>query len=673
MCFESFNKDSFFVIFNANYINFIKMTANLTNGSKLYLLLITLLIATSCNKFDTSKGVQSPNKKIAINIKEEGGNIIYNVLLNNTIALNNSKLGLVLSNLDLASSLKIDSISRTDTVYASYNLRYGKKKSIEYLAHKRTYYCSNNTGNRLDIIFQVSDNGVAFHYIIPGKTDTINKIDKENTSFNLPENTVSWIQPITDARSGWCNDQPSYEENYYREITVENLTDTVPGWIYPALFKTAKAWLLISETAPNRNYCGSRLLNKKGSTELQIGFPQKDENKDNGPVNPQSVLPWKTPWRIIALSEDLSGIVESNLCTDLSRPEIQGNFDYIKPGRASWSWPIYKDDSTIYDVQKKFIDYASEMGWEYCLVDAAWDTKIGKDKIEMLAKYASSKNVGLLLWYNSSGDWNTVVYTPKSQLLTHEAREKEFEWLYKIGIKGIKVDFFGGDGQSMMDYYQDILEDAAKYKLVVNYHGCTLPRGLQRTYPNLVNMEAVRGFEFVTFDQVNADMESVHCCLLPYTRNVFDPMDFTPVCFSEIPNIKRKTSSAFELALAFIFNGGIQHFAEVPTGMAGVPDYVKQLMKEVTTSWDDTKFLAGYPGKYVVLARNKGNTWYIAGISADSSSTNLTLKVPFAKENLAKLVSDGNSDRTFSMKEISIANNTVSITIAPNSGFVIKL
>jgi len=244
-----------------------------------------------------------------------------------------------------------------------------------------------------------------------------------------------------------------------------------------------------------------------------------------------------------------------------------------------------------------------------------------------------------------------------------------------MGIKGIKVDFFGGDGQSVMAYYQDIFEDAAAFGLAVNCHGATLPRGWQRTYPNLLTFEAVKGFEYVTFDQANADREPNHCCILPFTRNVFDPMDFTPVCFTEVPNIKRITTNGFELALSVIFTSGIQHFAQTPEGMGEVPDYVKDFLKEIPSYWDDIRFIDGYPGKFVVLARKFKNNWYVAGINGEDIEKNINLNLSFLKNNkTGVLITDGEDNRLFSMQNIKVGpTKPLGIKLKGNGGFVIKI
>jgi alpha-glucosidase len=313
------------------------------------------------------------------------------------------------------------------------------------------------------------------------------------------------------------------------------------------------------------------------------------------------------------------------------------------------------------------------MNWKYCLVDADWDTRIGIEKVKELVAYANVRGIGLLLWYNSAGDWNTTPYHPRSMLLTHEQRIKEFGMLKEMGIKGVKIDFFGGDGQSMIKYYHEILRDAAQFELLVNFHGATLPRGWHRTYPHLLTMEAIKGFEFITFGQENADQEATHAAMLPFTRNAFDPMDFTPMCFSEIPGIQRKTTNGFELALPTLFLSGIQHLAEIPSGMAAVPAYVKEYLSELPAQWEDTKFIDGFPGKLVVLARKSGDFWYVTGINGEALDKQLELDLSFMRGANGFMISDGAAHPEFSQNEISIGDQPIPVSLKANGGFVMKL
>jgi hypothetical protein len=641
---------------------------------RFWVLILVLSIRLTCTlSAETDYSIKSPDNNISVFFGlTKTKQAFYRIEFSGIPILQESKLGIVREDAEFTSGLSLVSVSEVKSVSDEYILL-GRKCS--YNANQRIFYLKNASGAKLNVTFQVSNDGVAYRYFFPDSSKDIRKISAEISSFNFLPQTKTRIQPIAKSKSGWCQVNPSYEEHYQQDIEVEKLITNKTGWVFPALFQSDKYWMLLTETAPDRNYCGSRLQHDSTSGEFRIGFPQASENFPRGSVNPESTLPWYSPWRIICVGKDLKTIVESHLGTDLAEPNKLTDISFVKPGRASWSWPLLKDDSITYPVQKRFIDLSSDMKWEYCLIDVNWDTNIGYDKIHELADYAKEKNVGLILWYNSSGDWNTTTYHPKSKLLSHESRVQEFTRLKEMGIKGIKVDFFGGDGQSMMAYYQDILEDAAAFGLVVNCHGSTFPRGWQRTYPNLVSMEGVRGFEYITFEQYNADQEANHSCMLPFTRNVFDPMDFTPMCFSEVPNIKRITTNGFELALSIIFWSGIQHYAETPEGMAKVPEYVRTFLRGLPASWDETRFIDGFPGKFVVLARRSGNAWFVVGINGDGYEKQLHIQLPFVvKKSTVVLISDGNNNRTFEIHSITvIPSESIDVTLKANGGFVLPL
>jgi len=440
----------------------------------------------------------------------------------------------------------------------------------------------------------------------------------------------------------------------------------------PALFNSGKFWICITEAAVDTNYCGSRLSQLSPDGEYSVQFPQSTEGRTDEPIFPESVLPWNTPWRILAVTDNLASLVESTLGTDLATPAQYDVSSWLQPGIASWSWVIEKDGATVYNTQIKYIDFAASMNWKYCLIDAYWDTQIGYEKIKQISDYAKTKNVKILLWYNSAGDWNTTPLTPRDKMLTAESRHAEFQKLKDMDISGIKVDFFGGDGQSMMKYYIDILKDAANYNLAVNFHGCTYPRGWYRTYPNLVSMEAIKGEEYVTFGQYDADQQASHCAIIPFTRNLFDPMDFTPVNFSGIPNITRRTTGGFEIALSVIFTSGIQHIAETPSGMASQIDFVKEYMSSLPENWDDVKFIDGYPGKYVILARKKGDRWFIAGINGENTKRTMALNVPFLSDTTKGIIITDSTSTEYMIKRGVDFSKPVNVTMYAYGGFVIK-
>ncbi|MBN8650033.1 MAG: glycoside hydrolase family 97 catalytic domain-containing protein [Cytophagales bacterium] len=588
--------------------------------------------------------------------------------------LRDSKLGVIREDEDFSANLKVVKVSRPKIITDRYQILTAKKYDITYTATQRVIETITTSGKKMNIVFQVSNDGVAFRYEFPEQSAEVKKIKSEATSFHFFEGTRAWLQPKTEAQSGWEHTNPSYEAHYKMDIATGTASPTRNGWVYPALFNYNDVWILLTEANLGRTYCGTALQQESPDHEYKIDFPQTPEVFTNGILNPESTLPWQTPWRIIAIG-DLKTIAESTLGTDLAEPAKKMDATFIKPGKAAWSWILKKDDSTVFDVQKRYIDFASEMKWQYCLLDATWDKLIGYDSVKILADYAKTKNVGLLLWYNSAGDWNTVKYTPKDKLLTHESRVREFERLHQMGIKGMKIDFFSGDGQSMINYYQDILEDAAKYQLLINFHGATLPRGLHRTYPNHMTSEAVFGYEMITFGQNSANAAPAHSVMSALVRNAFDPMDFTPMNLYKIPNIKRVTTGAFELATSVIFLSGIQHYAESPEGMNHVPENIKDFLRLLPDSWDDVKFIDGCPGKLFVVARKKDNTWYVSGINGENVEKQLTLDLSFLKNRKGELIESATSktdDLVFQTTSITVpASGNINVILKGNDGFVI--
>ncbi len=473
---------------------------------RLALISLFCWVACKCQGQTHSYTISSPDKNIVVTC--DIGTLSYNISFKGETVLQDSKLGLIRVDEDFSKNLQLVKASSPFIVKNNYAILNAKKSHINYTATERIFETKTASGKKMNIIFRVSNDGVAFRYEFPERSTDIKKISAEATSFHFSEDTRAWLQPKTEAQSGWEHSNPSYEAHYLTDIPTGTASPGPNGWVYPALFKYNNVWILITEAALGRTYCGTALQQYSPNSEYKINFPEPPEVFANGKatLNPESTLPWKTPWRIIVIG-DLKTVTESTLGTDLALPAIKMDNSFIKPGKSSWSWILKKDDSTVYSVQKKYIDFAADMKWQYCLIDANWDTMIGYDSVKLLSDYAKQKNVGILLWYNSAGNWNTVKYHPKDKLLTHENRMKEFGHLRAMGIKGVKVDFFAGDGQSMINYYQDILEDAAANQLLVNFHGATLPRGWQRTYPNLVTTEAVYGYEMITFNQRDADME----------------------------------------------------------------------------------------------------------------------------------------------------------------------
>jgi len=624
---------------------------------------------------DRPARVTSPDQRVTVEFHlTADGAPRYTVRLDGRTVIEESRLGLVRNDADFTSHLRLVSASRVERVRDSYEILTAKRRHNTYVANRRVYRLETTNGALMDIVFQVSNDGAAFRYVFPQTNASVHRISEEVSSFRFPAGTRAWLQPMAVAGTGFAGTNPSYEEYYQMDIPTGTPSTFGAGWVFPALFCTGNTWILLSETALDRNYCGSRLRSESPGGEYQIGFPDPREVFPGGPVNPESSLPWLTPWRLIVVGS-LATIVESTLGIDLATPPPKSVGADINPGKASWSWPLLGDGQTTYDVQKRFIDYAADMRWEYCLIDALWDKQIGYERLKELVDYGRSRNVRILVWYNSAGSWNTSPQTPRNLLLTRESRLAEFQRLKELGVAGLKIDFFGGDGQSMIAYYHDIMEDAAPFGFHLNFHGATLPRGWHRTYPHLMTVEAVRGLEFITFDQRNANRAPAHCTMLPFTRNVFDPMDFTPMVLDRIQRVQRRTTSAFELALAVLFTSGIQHYAEIPSGMAKAPDYVRDFLRTVPDIWDDVRFIDGYPGRFVVLARKGGGRWYVSGINGEPSEKQWLLdlsKLPV--RGTGTLITDGpDGNLSFHRETVRLSNDRkLPITVKPNGGFVIQ-
>lgn len=638
---------------------------------------VTLVVGlTGCN--DQSKlHINSPDKNLSVSLSlDESGRAFYSITRNGEQVLKPSQLGVELNLQSFTDGLTLTDVD-TGEVNDRYTMLHGKQRHIHYRATEKVYTLKNKQGDVLSIAFRVSNDGVAFQYRFPNTTKQLLVVENEITRFAFEQTAKAWLQPIAVAQTGWANTNPSYEDHYQMNIPVGTASPSPAGWVYPALFKTGNTWLLITEAGMNGDYHASRLQAESPNGEYRLGIPmaaevfEKDGNK--GALLAQSSGAFHSPWRIVLVGS-LDTIITSTLGTDLADPAI-AKMDFVKPGTASWSWALLKDESVNYETTIEFIDYAADMGWAYTLVDADWDTRIGYERTAKLAAYAQSKNVGLLVWYNSSGDWNTTEYSPKSALLDRDKRRAEFARLQKMGIKGVKIDFFPGDGKSVMAYYNALAKDAADFDLLVNYHGSSLPRGLHRTYPNMMTMESVHGFEMITFMQPSADKAATHMAMLPFTRNAFDPMDFTPTTFSDIPNIERRTTNGFELALPVLFLSGIQHIAETAQGMAAnAPDYVKEFMRDVPVLWDESKLIDGFPGEHVVVARRDGDRWFVAGINATNKAITLPLNLEFAEGKTGKLITDSDASAkgmtSFVTRDITASSKNV-ITIKPNGGFVV--
>lgn len=642
-----------------------------------FILLLVLNIAFGFNLIAQEQMVTGPDKNLVVKVSLKNGSLNYSVTYKDKPILEESPLGLQTNIGDYSRNLSYIS-QKENSIDETYTLDRIKTSRVHYIANELIVTCQNEKKQPLEIVFRVSNHDIAFKYRLPQYNQTARLVvEKELSGFNFPIYTTTFLTQQAKPMTGWMHTKPSYEEEYTNDEPVGTHTKNGQGYTFPGLFRIGNdGWVLLCETGVNGSYCGSKLSEGTKEGLYTITFPDQKENNGNGSAVPGLSLPGETPWRTITVGDNLKPIVETTVMFDVVKPLYEPSTTYTY-GRSVWSWIMWQDNSINYKDQVKYIDMAAAMGYEYSLVDNWWDTRIGRVKIEKLSEYARSKNVSLLLWYNSNGYWSDAPQGPKHCMNTAVAREKEMAWLKKIGVKGIKVDFFGGDKQETMQLYEDILSDANRFGLTVIFHGTTIPRGWERMYPNYVGSEAVLASENLIFSQRANDREAYSATLHPFIRNAIGCMEFGPVLLNRHHDRGnstgkiRKTTDIFQLATAVLFQNPVQAFALAPNNLTDVPDFEIEFMKNIPTIWDETRFIDGYPGKYVVLARRHKDKWYIAAINAEKKVLKLKVNLDmFAGASVMKYYDD--KKRVSRVEEIEIKKTgIVCLEIQPEGGIVL--
>ncbi len=642
-----------------------------------FFIVMAMLLGSSVASAE-NKQITSPDGKLVVTVADMDGRPSYSVSYDNVLFLKPSPLGMIANIGDFSSGMSLEKNVSTNKIDETYELASIKKSKVHYVANEAVFSFTQQGKTIYDVIFRISNNDVAFKYKMYPQGETLSCVVKQEvTGFVFPDGTTTFLCPQSKPMGGFARTSPSYETSYTAD-DVAGKNGWGEGYTFPCLFRNGdNGWVLVSETGVNGGYCASRLLGHKGGV-YTIGFPQEGEANGNGTVSPGIALPGETPWRTITVGKTLAPIVETTVPFDVVKPLYQAKGEYTY-GRGSWSWIIGMDGSTNYKEQLRYIDFSAAMGYQSVLVDALWDKQIGRDKIEELAKYGKDKGVALYLWYNSNGYWNDAPQTPRGIMDNAIARRKEMKWMQSIGIRGIKVDFFGGDKQMTMQLYEDILSDANEYGLLVIFHGCTLPRGWERMYPNFASSEAVLASENLHFSQGSCDNEAFNATLHPFIRNTVGSMDFGGSALNKYYNAdnaprgsRRVTSDVYALATAVLFQSPVQHFALAPNNLTDAPAWAIDFMKEVPTTWDEVRFIDGYPGKYIILARRHGDKWYIAGVNAQKETLKLKVNLPmFSNGEKVKLFSDDKALQG-GVKQIGIGKKQeLQLTIPCNGGVLI--
>ena len=642
-----------------------------------FFIVMAMLLGSSVASAE-NKQITSPDGKLVVTVADMDGRPSYSVSYDNVLFLKPSPLGMIANIGDFSSGMSLEKNVSTNKIDETYELASIKQSKVRYVANEAVFSFTQQGKTIYDVIFRISNNDVAFKYKMYPQGETLSCVVKQEvTGFAFPDGTTTFLCPQSKPMGGFARTSPSYETSYTAD-DVAGKNGWGEGYTFPCLFRNGdNGWVLVSETGVNGGYCASRLLGHKGGV-YTIGFPQEGEANGNGTVSPGIALPGETPWRTITMGKTLAPIVETTVPFDVVKPLYPAKGEYTY-GRGSWSWIIGMDGSTNYKEQLRYIDFSAAMGYQSVLVDALWDKQIGRDKIEELAKYGKDKGVALYLWYNSNGYWNDAPQTPRGIMDNAIARRKEMKWMQSIGIRGIKVDFFGGDKQMTMQLYEDILSDANEYGLLVIFHGCTLPRGWERMYPNFASSEAVLASENLHFSQGSCDNEAFNATLHPFIRNTVGSMDFGGSALNKYYNAdnaprgsRRVTSDVYALATAVLFQSPVQHFALAPNNLTDAPSWAIDFMKEVPTTWDEVRFIDGYPGKYVILARRHGDKWYIAGVNAQKETLKLKVNLPmFSNGEKVRLFSDDKALQG-GVKQIEIGKKQeLQLAIPCNGGVLI--
>ena len=652
-------------------------------------LLFALGLCLSMGSFADNHTVCSPDGKLMLTVNNEGGRPSYTVSYHGVEVLRPSALGLTADYGDFTQGMKLVKVTEK-RIQVSYDMTRTKRAHVSYGANQLTLDMVNAKGFPLQMTFNVANNDVAYRYTLlrpKGGTPRCAVIRSEASGFNLPDETRTFLTPQIQPMTGWERTKPSYEEEYRPDARLADKSAFGVGYTFPCLYRIpngkADTWLLISETG-TEDYPGCRLSEYEPGKGYHVAYPQPGENNGVGSEYAAVPLPGSTPWRTITVGHSLQPIVETTVPYDVVEPRYEAKAEY-KPGRYTWSWILWMDESCNYDDQVRFIDVASKMGYEYILVDALWDKQIGYDRIEQLSRYAQSKGVGLMLWYNSNGTANDAPQGPRNVMNNPISRKRDMAWMQRIGVKAIKVDFFGGDKQQTLQLYRDILSDANDYGLQVIFHGCTLPRGWERMYPNFVASEAALASENVYFTDYHAKREAFELTMYPFTRNAVAAFDWGGVLMNRYMSKDNKsrhqrfTGDIFEMATAITNQTSVNCVALTPDVLATLPAFEIEWLRQLPTAWSDLRFLGGYPGKYFAVARQTtAGKWYAAAINADPKPLTLTLDLPMFAGKVVKVYADSLKNKgslwlTPGMKQQKVGRNgQLTVTVQPNGGVIVN-
>ncbi|MGW2516735.1 glycoside hydrolase family 97 catalytic domain-containing protein [Streptomyces sp. NPDC001617] len=576
-----------------------------------------------------SEAPHAPQARISLD--DTTGTLSLSVTRGGRTVIAPSPVGIVTEQADLSRDLHL--LHRKDRwVDERYRTKSGKRLERRVRMNETRLSFATSAGARLDLVVRASADGVAYRYVLPaGHGDVLG----ETSAFNLPPDASAWLGTYRVDNEGQFN---------------QYTAATAPTGEYSdqALFSTDGGYTLLAESDLTGAYSGARLAHDQGTGTYRIKLAD-DRVHTDGPL--------ATPWRAM-ITGDLATVTRSTFTDDLAPASKVADTSWIHPGTVLWTWLAGgKEAGQSLAAQQGYVDYAAERHWPYEAVDAgwyfrtdAWDTTDPNWQTDSwmprLVDYARAKGVGIVVWIH------------QRDLDTPEERAQWLPTLERWGVKGVKIDFMNSEAQPMLQWYDAILRDTAAHHLMVDFHGSTIPKGIQRTWPQVMTMEGVGGEEKRT-------NTAAHLTTLPFTRNVIGSMDFTPGAFQRVG--LRPNSDAAEVGLAVAYESGLQMFAGTPESYDARP-LARAFFDQVPAAWDDTRLLAGQPGDSAVLARRSGDRWFLGGVYAGAART-ATVPLSIGPGRwLVETIRDG-ADGLVQDRQVLRGGDTLGVDVGPNGGF----
>lgn len=634
------------------------------NRSLSMLIPVVFFILTSCVAQNEELSLKSKDNqnKIELSLSQDG-KLSYKVIRKDQAIILDSPLGLNFENNDFTAGLSVVKVSPIEEKREKYELKVANNKVADHVFKSKSITFKNSKGALMTIDLIAGQEGVAFRYKFLEQEKQTRILKNELTGFHIAQNAKGWLQPYNKAGDY----TPGYEDFYINVKSgdpINGARGESVGWCMPALFNVneTKNWVLIAESGTDGSFPECHLDPDSKDGIYRIAFAKNDEKftlplADKGIAYPESNLPWTMPWRVIMIGDKAGDILLSTMITDLAPASKITDTSWIETGKAAWSWWSHPEDFTP-EMYNKFTDVSASFGFKYTLFDAGWEKANKEGKI---VDYALSKGVEPLVW-----GFSAEYFDP-------EKRKKRFQELAQMGIKGVKIDFWCSDRQEVMAALQGVFEDAAKEHLLVNLHGTTVPRGWHRTWPNFVTAEAILGTESYFYEPRFPEKAAEQNTVLPFTRNVAGPADYTPFALT-FRKYTRLNTAVHELAMAMIYTSGIIHFADSEEVFNSLPDELKKLLKEMPATWDKTEAIIAEPGKSIVLSRQKDKLSYIVGINGTNIEQSISIDLKKYAKGFSKfrLITEGKDKlmdfdiKTYSTKGMWHHN------LAPKGGFIIQ-